>query len=91
MSTKTKKLPNCDDIDFMAPVTRVFVFLKDEVLLNKIVSKRARLKDIFLSGNLDPSGNYLMDGRPLDVNRTIFELLPKYSDQLTEVRLIIQA
>ena len=91
MSTKTKKLPNCDDIDFMAPVTRVIVFLKDEVLLNRIVSKRARLKDIFLSGNLDPSGNYLMDGRPLDVNRTIFELLPKYSDQLTEVRLIIQA
>ena len=91
MSTKTKKLPNCVDVDFMAPVTRVIVFLKDEVLLNKIVSKKARLKEIFLSGNLDPNGNYLMDGRPLDVNKTIFELLPKYSDQLTEVKLIIHA
>ena len=91
MSTKTKKLPNCEDIDFMAPVTRVMVFLKDEVLLNKIVSKKARLKDIFLSGNLDPNGNYIMDGRPLDVNKTIIELLPKYSDQLTEVKLIIHA
>jgi hypothetical protein len=91
MSTKTKKLPNCDDVDYMAPITRVMVFLKDEVLLNKIVSKKARLKEIFISGNLDPNGNYLMDGRPLDVNKTIFELLPKYSDQLTEVKLIIQA
>ena len=91
MSTKTKKLPNCDDVDFVAPVTRVIVFLKDEVLLNKIVSKKARLKEIFLSGNLDPNGNYLMDGRPLDVNKTIFELLPKYSDQLTDVKLFIQA
>ena len=91
MSTKTKKLPNCVDVDFMAPVTRVIVFLKDEVLLNKIVSKKARLREIFLSGNLDPNGNYIMDGRALDVNKTIFELLPKYSDQLTEVKLIIHA
>ena len=91
MSTKTKKLPNCDDVDYVAPVTRVIVFLKEEVLLNKIVSKKARLREIFISGNLDPNGNYMMDGRPLDVNKTIFELLPKYADQLTDVRLIIHA
>jgi hypothetical protein len=91
MSTKTKKLPNCDDVDYVAPVTRVIVFLKEEVLLNKIVSKKARLREIFISGNLDPNGNYVMDGRPLDVNKTIFELLPKYADQLTDVRLIIHA
>ena len=91
MSTKTKKLPNCDDVDYVAPVTRVIVFLKDEVLLNKIVSKKARLREIFISGNLDPNGTYMMDGRPLDVNKTIFELLPKYTDQLTDVKLIIHA
>ena len=91
MSAKTKKLPNCDDVDFMAPATWVMVFLKDEVLMNKIVSKKARLKDIFISGNLDPNGNYIMDDRPLDVNKTIMELLPKNADQLTEVKLIIEA
>ena len=57
MSAKTKKLPNCDDVDFMAPATWVMVFLKDEVLMNKIVSKKDRLKDIFISVNLDPNGN----------------------------------
>ena len=63
MSTKTKKLPTCDDVDFMAPVTWVIVFLKDEVL----------------------------DNKPLDTNKTIIELLPSNSEQLTEVKVIIQA
>jgi hypothetical protein len=75
----------------MAPVTWVIVFLKDEVLMNKIVSKKARLKDIFLSGNLDPNCSYLIDNKPLDTNKTIIELLPNNSEQLTEVKIIIQA
>ena len=80
MSIKTKNLPNCDDVDFVAPVVEVIVFLKKEVLLNKIVSKKARLKDIFISGKLDPNGNYILDKKPLDVNKTIIELIPKSSD-----------
>ena len=91
MSFKTKNLPNCDDVDFVAPRVEVMVFLKNDVLLDKIVSKKARLKDIFVSGKLDPNGNYLLDNKPLDVNKTIIELIPKGSGQLTEVKLIIQA
>ena len=91
MSIKTKNLPNCDDVDFVAPVVEVMVFLKNDVLLNRKVSKKARLKDIFISGKLDPNGNYLLDNKPVDVNKTVIELIPKGSDQLTEVKLIIEA
>ena len=92
MSSKTKQQTlSLKEIDFVAPITRVIVFLKDEILMNQIVSKKSRLKDIFISGNLDPNGNYIYEGKPLDITKTIIEILPKDSDQLTEVKLFIQA
>ena len=65
---KTTKELFCQEADYLPPNTTVTVFLKDEVILNKIVSKKARIKDILISGNLDPNGNYLFEGRPLDVS-----------------------
>ena len=92
MSSKTKQQTlSLKEIDFVAPITRVIVFLKDEILMNQIVSKKSRLKDIFISGNLDPDGNYIYEGKPLDITKTIIEILPKGSDQLTEVKIFIQA
>ena len=87
---KTTKELFCQEADYLPPNTTVTVFLKDEVILNKIVSKKARIKDILISGNLDPNGNYLFEGRPLDVNKTIFDLIPKDSSIITEVKLFVQ-
>ena len=87
---KQKDSLSCKEIDFTPPITRVIVFLKDEVLLNKIVSKKSRLKDILISGNLDPNGNYILEGKPLDTRKTIIELIPKDSEQLIEIKLFIQ-
>ena len=88
--TKDENSLICKEIDYAPPITRVIVFLKDEVILNRIVSKKSRLKDILISGNLDPNANYILEGRPLDINKTILELLPKDTDQLTEIKLFIQ-
>ena len=91
MSLAKSQQLSCSEIDLISPITRLIVFLKDEILLNQIVSKKSRIKEIFLANNLDPEANYVYDGRPLDTNKTIIELLPINADQLTEVKLFIQA
>ena len=90
-SNKKREISSCNELDSIAPITRVIVFQKEEILLNKIVSKKSRLKDIFISNNLDPNGNYLYEGSPLDINKTILDLLPYDAEQLTEIKLFIQS
>ena len=91
MSLAKSQQLSCSEIDLISPITSLIVFLKDEILLNQIVSKKSRIKEIFLANNLDPEANYVYDGRPLDTNKTIIELLPINADQLTEVKLFLQA
>ena len=89
-SSKTQEIISCNDLDLIPPITRVIVFLKDDVLLNQIVPKKSRLKDIFISHNLDPNANYIYEGSPLDLNKKISDLLPLDSEHLTEVKLFIR-
>ena len=78
------------ELDLIAPITTVIVFLKEEILLNKIVSKKSTIKSIFIANNLDPNATYLFEGKPLDLNKTITELLPKTNEILAEIKLFIQ-
>ena len=78
------------ELDLIAPITTVIVFLKEEILLNKIVSKKSTIKSIFIANNLDPNATYLFEGKPLDLNKTITELLPTTSEILAEIKLFIQ-
>ena len=87
---KSQESISYNELDLIAPITRVIVFLKEEILLNKIVPKKFSLKSIFISNNLDLNANYIFEGKPLDLNKTITELLPPNSDQLSEIKLFIQ-
>ena len=87
---KSQKSISYNELDLIAPITRVIVFLKEEILLNKIVPKKFSLKSIFISNNLDLNANYIFEGKPLDLNKTIIDLLPPNSKQLSEIKLFIQ-
>ena len=90
-TTNVEDLLKLSDEDLVPPRTRVVVLISQEILCDKIVPKKAQLKTILQSGNLDPNAGYLLDKKPVDVNKTIYELLPRNMDQLTEVKLVIEA
>ena len=74
----------------MAPRARVAVLQRNQILIDQIVPKRAQLKTVILSGNLDPNAQHLLDKCRVDLEKTIYQLLPKNVDQLEEIRLMIE-
>ena len=90
MTKNNELLPQLCEEDNTMPTVRVLIMFGDETLLNKIVSKKATIKEILVANNLDPDRTYLMDQRILDIDKTILEIVPKSKAQLAEVELFIE-
>ena len=58
--------------------------------MNKIVSKKAKIREILTANNLDPDKTYIMDQEFIDVEKTILEIVPKSKANLLEAELIIE-
>ena len=90
MSKANKLLPQLSDEDNMIPTIRVLVMLGEDILMNKIVSKKATIREILMANNLDPDKTYIMDQHIVDVEKTILEIVPKSKAHLAEAELIIE-
>ena len=90
MSKTNELLPQLSEEDNLIPTIRVLITLGGDALLNKIVSKKAKIKDILVANNLDPDKTYLLDQQVVDVEKTILEIVPKTKAHLTEAELIIE-
>ena len=90
MSKINELLPQLSEEDNLIPTIRVIIMLRGEVQLNKIVSRKANIKEILTANNLDPDKTYLMDQNPVDVEKTILEIIPESKAHLTEAELIIE-
>ena len=77
--------------NFIAPVVRVIIKSKIEVITNKIFPKNTTFKNILVSEELDQDIQYTFQKSPIDLNKPIIDLIPKNRDILTEVELIIEA
>ena len=84
-----QQLPQCTDEDFIAPIVKLVVMTRNEILLNKIVSKKSSLRDVLKFENLNPEAVYIHSGNPLDVNQRIIDLIPQNVSRLTNVELIL--
>jgi hypothetical protein len=90
MSKANDLLPQLNEEDNIMPTVRVLVLVGGDVRVNKPVSKKAKIKDILIANNLDPDKPYLMDQHPVDVEKTIVEIIPKSKADLLEAELIIE-
>jgi hypothetical protein len=75
----------------IAPIVRVIIKNKVEVISNKIYPKEITFKNILESEELNPDIHYTFMNDPIDINKPIIELIPKNKDILTEIELIIEA
>ena len=90
MSKAMELLPQLCDEDKLIPTIRVLIMLGKDVLMNKIVSKKAKIREILVANNLDPEKTYLLDQQIIDVDKTILEIVPKSKAHLTAADLIIE-
>ena len=90
MSKINELLPQLCEEDNLIPTIRVIIMQKNEVHFNKIVSKKAKIKEILVSNGLDPDKTYVMDKNPVDVEKTVLEIVPKSKAHLAEAELIIE-
>jgi hypothetical protein len=90
MSKINELLPQLCEEDNLIPTIRVLIMQKNEVHFNKIVSKKAKIKEILVSNGLDPEKTYVMDKNPVDVEKTVLEIVPKSKAHLAEAELIIE-
>ena len=77
--------------DFISPTIRVIIKSKIEVITNKIYPRRTIFKNILISENLSPDIQYTLMENPIDINKPIIDLIPKYKNIVTEIELIIEA
>ena len=90
MTKNNELLPQLSEEDNTIPTIRVLIVLGGETMLNKIVSKKATIKDILIANNLDPEKTYLIDQRVVDVDKSILEMIPKSKGHVSEAELIIE-
>ena len=90
MSKLNELLPQLSEEDNLIPTIRVIIMSGGEVQLNKLVSRKANIKEILTNHNLDPDKTYIMDDNPVDVEKTILEIIPESKAHLTEAELIIE-
>ena len=76
---------------FIAPNVRVIIKNKIEIITNKIFPRNTLFKDILISEGLSPDIQYTLMNNPIDLNKPIIDLIPKYRDIITEFELIIEA
>ena len=85
----TENLLNFED--FISPSIRVIIKNKLEVITNRIFPRNTIFKNILLSEGLTPEAHYTFMNNPIDLNKPIIDLIPKYRDIVTELELIIEA
>ena len=90
MSKANKLLPQLSEEDNLIPTIRVLITLGGDILMNKIVSKKAKIREILVANNLDPDKTYIINQRIIDVEKTILEIVPKSKANLVEAELIIE-
>ena len=90
MSKISELLPHLSEEDNVIPTVRVVVMLGGEVLLNKIVSKKTRIRDILIANKLDPDKIYLLDNKEVNVDNTILQASPRDKGHLVEAEFIIE-
>ena len=77
--------------DFISPSIRVIIKSKLEVITNKIFPRNTIFKNILLSEGLSPEIKYTFMKNPVDLNKSIIDIIPKYRDIITDIELIIEA
>ena len=76
--------------DFVAPVVRLIVMSKKEILLNTIVPKKSSIRDIFRNEGLKEGKQYTLSGKPLNLDDKIIDIIPKNYNTLSNIELIIE-
>ena len=76
--------------DFAPPTVRLVLVSQNEILLNKIVSKKSTLHDILKEEGIKEEKNYLLFGKPVNLDQKIIELIPKDYSNLSNIELIIE-
>ena len=61
-----------------------------EILLEKIVSKKTKLKDLFIANYLNIDNKYLIDKQEINLEKEIIEIIPKEKLNLSEIIIIIE-
>ena len=84
-----RRLRNYSNEDFIAPIVRLIVMSKKEVLLNKIVSKKSSLSDILKQEGLKGK-EFTLFGKVLNLNDKIIDIIPKNYNSLSNIELIIE-
>ena len=76
--------------DYAPPTVRLIVITQKEILLNKIVSKKSTLHDIFKQESIKEGKNYFLFGKPLNLEQKVIDLIPNNYSNLSNIELIIQ-
>ena len=77
--------------DYISPYIRVIIKNKIEVITNKIYPRNTIFRNILISENLNPDAQYTLMENPVDLNKPIIDLIPRYREIITELELIIEA
>ena len=76
--------------DFAPPTVRLILVSQNEILLNKIVSKKLTLHEILKEERVKEEKNYILYGKPVNLDQKIIELIPKNYSNLSNIELIIE-
>ena len=76
--------------DYAPPTIRLILVSQNGVLLNKIVPKKSTLHDILIQEGLKEENNYMLFGKPVNLEQKIIDLIPKNYTNLSNIELIIE-
>ena len=76
--------------DYAPPTIRLILVSQNGVLINKIVPKKTTLKDILIQEGLKEEKNYILFGKPVNLEQNIIDLIPKNYSNLSNIELIIE-
>ena len=76
--------------DYAPPTIRLILVSLNGVLINKIVPKKTTLKDILIQEGLKEEKNYILFGKPVNLEQNIIDLIPKNYSNLSNIELIIE-
>ena len=63
--------------DYAPPTIRLILVSQSGILLNRIVPKKSTLKDILEQEGLKEEKNYILFGKPVNLETKIIDLIPK--------------
>ena len=76
--------------DYAPPTIRLILVSQSGILINKIVPKKSTLKDILIQEGLKEEKNYILFGKPVNLEKNIIDLIPKNYSNLSNIELIIE-